>query len=107
MKTMTINGIEFEVIRPRKYDPRAAVEAVKDCAGRDLSYYYAKPSACKNTLYHFWSCWAARAENVSHFGVCSANNFQFSNSALLHNDAGDVIGVITITRAHNRVHLFS
>lgn len=105
-KTMTINGIEFEVIRPRKYDPRAAVEAVKDCAGRDLSYYYDRPSIYKQDVYEEWSEWYATAENVFYFGICSANTCQFSISALLTDSTG-VIGVITITRDHNRVHLFS
>ena len=106
MKTMTINGIEFEVIRPRKYNPRAAVEAVKDCAGRGLSYYYDRPSVWKQDVFEEWREWYTGAENISHFGVCSANAQQFSISALLHDDAGDVIGVITITKAHNRIHMF-
>ena len=105
-KTMTINGETFEVIRPRKYDPRVAVEAVKDCAGRDLSYYYDRPSTNKQAIFDEWQEWYATAENVFYFGVCSANTFNFSISALLTDSTG-VIGVITITRDHNRVHLFN
>lgn len=106
MKTMTINGIEFEVIHPRKYDPRADVEAVKDCAGRDPAYYYDRPSTCKQEIFNDWLDWYADAENVSHFGICSASTNAFSISALLHDDAGDVIGVITITKAHYRIYMF-
>ena len=106
-KTMTINGIEFEVIHPRKYDARAAVEAVKDCAGRTLDYYYGRCSECKRSVYAGWREWYADAPNVTHFGVCSANTNTFSISALLHDDSGEVVGVITITKCHYRVHLFS
>ena len=104
-KYMNINGEAFEVIHPRKYDPRAAVEAVKDCAGRELSYYYDRPSVHKQEVFNEWREWYATAENVFCFGVCSANTFNFSISALLTDSTG-VIGVITITRDHNRVHLF-
>ena len=107
MKTMTINGETFEVIHPRKYNPRAAVEAVKDCAGRGLSYYYGRHSTYKQEVFDEWREWYAGADNVSDFGICSANTNTFSISALLHDDADDVVGVITITKAHNRVHLFS
>ena len=106
MKTMVINGETFEVIRPRKYDPRAAVEAVKDCAGRDLSYYYDRPSVYKQEVFNEWREWYATAENVFYFGVCSANCQTFSISALLTDGTG-IIGVITITRDHNRVHMFA
>lgn len=106
MKTMVINGETFEVIHPRKYNPRAAVEAVKDCAGRELSYYYDRPSVHKQEVFNEWREWYADAEHVSDFGVCSANTSSFSISALLRDDAGDVVGVITITKAHNRVHMF-
>ena len=106
MKTMTINGVEFEVIHPKKYDPRAAVEAVKDCAGRDLSYYYGRHSDRKQRIFDEWREWYATAGNVFYFGICSANTCQFSISALLTDSTG-VIGVITITRDHNRVHMFA
>ena len=105
MKTMTINGIEFEVIHPKKYDPRAAIEAVKDCAHRELSYYYDKPSVWKQDVFEEWREWYATAENVFYFGICSANCQTFSISALLTNGVG-VIGIIRITRDHNRVYLF-
>ena len=103
---MVINGETFEVIRPRKYDPRAAVEAVKDCAGRGLSYYYGRHSNRKQHIFDEWREWYATAENVFYFGVCSANTFNFSISALLADDTG-ITGVITITRDHNRVHMFN
>lgn len=105
-KTMMINGELFEVIRPRKYNPATAVEAVKDCAGRTLDYYYQTCSSFKRGIYAEWREWYADATNVTHFGVCSANTNTFSISALLHDDSGEVVGVITITKCHNRVHLF-
>lgn len=106
MKTMIINGETFEVIHPRKYNPRAAVEAVKDCAGRGLSYYYGRYSDRKQRIFDEWREWYAGAEHVSDFGVCSANTCSFSISALLLDEYGNVVGVITITKAHNRIHMF-
>ena len=107
MKTIEINGRTFELIRKRDADDVYAWEkrAIR-CAGDDLYKHYSRPSIYKEEIYADWREWYCECPDVDWFGVCSANAQQFSITALHENNRGETLGVIYITRDHNRYITF-
>ena len=104
---MTINGETFEVIKPRKFDVRKAIERLSRNTRKDLYAHYEKPSKKKIEIWHNWLDWALETP-VDCFNVTSANTQQFTIEGVLYDEeTGEDIGLICITKSHNRLYLIN
>ena len=109
-KTMIINGEEFEVIKPRKYNPVPHEFTPRDCT--DIFQAYATPSDSKVFIFQHWLNWAPfkwctnESVYVSHFCITSHNCQMFCIGFNIYNtETDEFIGVGSITRDHNRIYL--
>ena len=98
-KTIDINGVNFTIYKPRKYQPKR--EAFESSDGMDLYNFYERPSDTKQAIWHFWDMWARDTKDVLTFGVCSANCFRFGISGTLIYDG--VLYGINITQSKNEL----
>lgn len=104
-KYMKINGETFEVIKPRKWNVREAIERLAREPRKDLYSHYEKPSALKVSIWHEWVDWALESP-VNALTVSSASPFQFTISGILYDpETLEDIGLIHITKAHNWLYL--
>lgn len=101
MKSITINGEVFKVVKPRKHFP---IEYNPN-AGRTLQDCYEHPSIAKQNIYEHWRKWYMNADSVYDFGITSYNTFSFSIGAIYWLD-GKPKGFLHITPAHNTITLF-
>ena len=105
MKYTTINGETFETIKPRKWDVRKAIERLAQSKRETLYNHYEKPSKYKIGIYEEWRNWALESP-VDCFSVTSANTFCFTIECVLYDEKTfKDIGLIIITKAHNRLYL--
>lgn len=104
-KYMEINGEIFEVIKPRKRYLKEAIERLAREPRKDLYSHYEKPSKVKIGIWNAWVDWALESP-VDCITVTSASTFQFTISAILYDPETDAdLGLIRITKCHNRVYL--
>lgn len=101
MKTLTINGTNFELKVPRKNKVTIseALEYLERYKGRTIYDCYERPSVYKEAIYSDWLCWLRTTVNVGYFGVTGYNCMQFSLGALAWID--DKYYLLRITRDHN------
>ena len=100
MKTITVHGERFEVIKP-KY-PQHHYDMLEYHAGRPLDECYDRPSPAKQEIYGHWLDWAF-ACGVHYFGVSGYNCMQFTLQGLLHHEGHRY--VIRITKSRNIAYL--
>lgn len=105
MRTLEINGINFEVTVPRK-GTIVCIDRLARTSGLDLSSYYERPSEYKKAIYNDWFSWYIDTNDkqiaeIRYFGVSGANCMQFSLSFLV--EYNGKIYVAWITRDHNRL----
>ena len=108
MKTLEINGINFEVISPRELERTqeryldlyfAESKSLKDC--------YEKPSHIKELIYSEWHNWFCDEitkkcfEDMVWLGVRSYNGWMFTLGACVCMNGIDYI--MEITPTHNRL----
>ena len=104
-KYMEINGMDFEVIKPRKWNVKAAIERLAREPRKDLYSHYERPSAKKVGIWNKWLDWALESP-VNALTVSSASPFQFTINGILYNPETDEdIGLLHITKAHNRLYI--
>ena len=107
MRTLTIYGVDFEVIKPKKSNIAIfdRLLTMSDC--RTLHECYAKPSQAKLNIWDWWKSWFTQVldfEGVSFkqfCGVTSYNSNFFTLHGLLTYNGEDYI--VYITHAHNRL----
>lgn len=107
MRTLTINGVDFEVIKPRKSNIAFfdRLFNMSDC--RTLQDCYAKPSRAKLNIWDWWRSWFAhvlgfKGVSFKQFcGVSSYNNNFFTLHGLLTYNGEDYI--VFITPWHKRL----
>lgn len=105
MKSIKINGVEFEAIKPRN--------KVEPCHFtfydyRDIYEAYNMPSDTKVIIWNFWKDWASKWQEyeITEMYISSRNCFSFAISANVWKFAtGEFVGVLHITRDHNRIYL--
>lgn len=79
-KTMTINGVDFEVLKPFKQ----GAEKIVYYSNRTLTDCYERPSQAKRSIYHWWEEWYYSLPiididiNATSFGVHSFNSMMFT-----------------------------
>ena len=108
MKTLSINGVNFEVTRPRDLERTnqhyldlyfSEPKRIKDC--------YNKPSHIKELIYYQWHNWFDNEitrkcfEDMVWLGVKSYNTFSFTLGACVSMNGIDYI--MEITPTHNRL----
>lgn len=107
MKTIEINGIDFEVKRPRKnkLELETVLRWVDRYAGRTIYDCYDRPSHAKQSIYDSWLNWYTEdtQDRVDYFGVSGYNCMSFSLQAIYYGDYG--IYLLSITKAHNTATL--
>lgn len=104
-KYMKINGETFEIIKPRNWNVKEAIERLAREPRKDLYSHYEKPSKAKIGIWNAWVDWALESP-VNCLTVTSANTWQFTISAVLYDPETDEdLGLIHITSAHNRLYL--
>ena len=100
MKTIKLNGVTFEVIKPRnevhKYIGTLGSKS-------DIRQYYGRPSIYKVAIWESWLDWANTTNGVVSFEICSSNGFQFTIAGLYVDENGDEYNIY-ITKAHNRLY---
>lgn len=96
MKTITINGREFELYVPIKHIPNK--DDLERYAGRSIRDCYDRPSDTKSKIYYNWLQWAIDS-NVELFGVSSFNVFGFTLQGYIEMDGKKYI--LSITKCHN------
>lgn len=99
MKRLTVNGRDFEVIKPRT---QISDEYVKKCAGKDLLSVYDRPSYSKQSIYTDWLRWAMEDDKISFFGVTRGNTYKFT-LVFIYTDGEDKY-VGSITDCHNKLY---
>ena len=107
MRTLTIYGVDFEVIKPKKSNISTfdRLFTMSDC--RTLHDCYAKPSQSKLNIWAWWRSWFAQVLGFNGIsfkqfcGVSSYNCFFFTLHGLLTYNGEDYI--VYITHAHNRL----
>ena len=101
MKTITINGVDFELIKPRIAEVKpfrgwfCDEEAIFNC--------YDRPSLAKIGIWNSWLKWARDTDGIVAFEITSYNCMQFTIGGGYVDDNGDEY-VLYITRAHNRAY---
>ena len=104
MKTITINGVNFEVKTPRKNKVyfNQCVNYLMRYQGRDIWDCYDRPSEVKQEIYKDWVKWYTDCDkNVDLFGITSYNCMQFSLGCLYYDRENNVRYSLSITRDHN------
>ena len=107
MRTLTIYGVDFEVINPNESNIVAfdRLFTMTDC--RTLHDCYAKPSTSKLNIWNWWRSWFDKVlgfEGVSFKQFCGINSYNcnfFTLHGLLTYNGEDYI--VYITYAHNRL----
>ena len=99
MKTLNINGVVFEVVKPRK--------EVKPFSGwfcdeNDIFNCYDRPSVYKIGIWNSWLKWARNTDGVVAFEITSYNCMQFTIGGLYVDDNGNEFNIY-ITKAHNKL----
>jgi hypothetical protein len=106
-KTLTINGVNFEVKTPRKnkLSLESVINTLDRNAGRTIYDCYDRPSEVKLSIYNEWLDWYTGCDDdtVDYFGVSSYNGFNFSLQALAEVDG--YYYLISITKANNTATL--
>ncbi len=100
MKTITINGREFEAIHSDNYCNVYNFHY----EGKTLNKFYKKSSKVKQEIYEDWHKWASETDEVEYFQVRGANGFTFTLEALYVKN-NQVLGYILITKSHNYLYL--
>lgn len=107
MRTLTIYGVDFEVIEPKKSNIATfdTLFTMPNC--RTLHDCYKKPSQAKLNIWAWWRSWFAQLlgfEGVSFKQFCGVNSYNcnfFTLYGLLTYNGEDYI--VYITPSHNRL----
>ena len=99
MKTFTINGETFEVIKPRR-----KVYAYRGwfCDEYAIFYAYGRPSIYKIGIWRDWVKWARNTEGVKSFEITGHNGFQFTIGGLYVDENGKEFNIY-ITKCHRQL----
>ncbi len=104
MKTLTINGVDFEVKTPRKNTVTIfeAYSYLNRYKHRDLWSCYSKPSEAKTSIYSQWLKWYTDVDNtLTEFCITGYNSMCFSLGALYTDIKTNTHYLLSITKAHN------
>lgn len=101
MKTLTINGVDFQLINPRKYEVKPFTGWF--CDENAIFNCYERPSLSKIRIWNDWLKWARDTEGVFGFEILSYNCMQFTIGGGYKDEKGKEY-VIYITKAHNRIY---
>ena len=101
MRKIEINGVNFELIKPR--------HAIAANYGRfgiesDIFDFYDRPSQYKIGIWKSWLDWARDNDNVVSFHISAANCKQFSICGCVQTPDGHIYD-LRITKDHNRAYL--
>ena len=111
MRTIDINGFEFELIKPRKYKRyfEDVNRMINNYTSRDIWDCYSRPSYIKEHIFRVWKNWeySSNGENskyaISNIEVSSYNSMQFTLSGIAWSKEDDgKIYILAISRDHNR-----
>lgn len=101
MKTITINGMNFQLIKPRN-----EVEPFTGwmCDEREIFMCYKCPSVYKIEIWNSWLKWARETDGVYGFEISSHNPMTFTiTGGYLDEDGNEY--VLYITKSYNRAYL--
>lgn len=104
MKTLNINGVNFEVKKPRKnkLSLKRTIETLERYDGRTIFECYDNPSSYKEDIYFNWVHWSLY-DNISYFGVSGYNCMAFSLQGLYFD--GTNYYLLSITKCNNTATL--
>lgn len=111
MKTIEINGIEFEAKTTQANADDYIEYANSPYAHADIFECYAKPSAKKLHIFNEWYEWMRNLnvkdgfnEYINHMRITSYNDFCFTIGALYFRDKKP-FAILKITKAHNVAYI--
>ena len=108
MRIETIYGEDFEVIKPRKCEVVPVYPSYYSY--NDIYDAYDRPSDCKVEIWEHWLRFGLEDDERYHIGrpfICSHNVFTFTVTMNVYDNDndGEFVGVMVITRDHNRLYL--
>ena len=109
MKTITINGVEFEVHKSNTADIRTEINHMRNWGFDSIYDAYEKPSRYNVEIWEEWLDWARNCFdenfNISRMCITGPTSKHFSIKAPIYDDNYDLRGYLWITKLHNRVYL--
>lgn len=93
MKSITINGTEFELLNKKVSEPHISRMDLQSC--------YARPSITKLHIWQEWMDWFYDGGNTE-FGISSYNSHCFTIHGIV--TVGCTRYYVYITKAHNRAY---
>ena len=106
MRIETIYGEDFEVIKPRKREVVPVYPTKWDYM--DIYDAYDRPSVYKVEIWEYWRKFGLKDDERYHIGlpfIRSRNCQTFTVTMNAYDIDGKFIGVMVITRDHNRLYL--
>ena len=99
MKTYTLNGETFELIRPRN---SVTAFVGRFCDENAIFYAYERPSIYKIEIWKEWLKWARNTDGIETFEITSHNVFQFTIGGLYIDELGHEYNIY-ITKRHKQL----
>lgn len=99
--TREINGVDFEIIKPRTWYQTNVLYGIGD--NGEIFKHYTKPSKIKQEIWEFWVQWANDTEGVVGLHISGANCNTFSIKGWYIKDGQTYY--IWITKCHNKMYL--
>lgn len=104
-KDININGMTFEAIKPKSWSVLDAIHKHANTDIKELHHCYSKISDEKKKIYDSWKKWSENAP-VWHLSITSSNRYAFTLTCILEDSKTlENIGLIVITKSHNRLYL--
>lgn len=105
MRTLTINGKDFELKKATMHNEGGYGLNHFSCGGRDLYSVYTNPSSNKRAIWRQWYLWACGTNlhtdgHINNFGVNTGNSYTFSIMGIYRDANGKKYG-LKITASHN------
>lgn len=102
MKTITIDGVTFELYNPRvKPSMKSTLHSFQTWGyGYTVDDVYTRPSDTKRAIYKEWERWAYK-NDVEYFGITGHNCMTFTLGGIINIDGQWYY--MTITKCHNKL----
>ena len=109
MRTININGVEFEAYKETTEDIESAVRYFINWGFGSIYDAYEKPSRYKVEIWEEWLDWARNCFdenfNISRMCITGPTSQHFSIKAVIYDENYDLRGYLWITKLHKRVYL--
>ena len=105
MKTLNINGVEFEVHHTKHINRYFNAQNYAWNKGQfDIYDVYNRPSRAKVEIFNDWFDWFCMTKEAANLVITSANCQTFSLMAYyIDPETDEILGILHITKEHNNL----